>query len=387
MPKRWYILLLICSGLAFSSTTLAEGKTIRFATYNIAMGLENEGEIQHRLIAGDDENLRKIAAVIQQVRPDVVLLNEFDWFELDSALLFITRYLNKPQYDNQPINYAEALSGAVNTGVDSELDLDLNGTLGEPQDAWGFGRFPGQYGMVVLSRWPLKLQRSFRKFKWVDMPDALLPTREDGTSWYPDAVRAQLRLSSKSHWDVEVMIDGQPIHFLVSHPTPPVFDGPEDRNGRRNHDEIRLWADYIDPARSAYIYDDTGITGGLPAGTRFVIAGDLNADPVDGAATDNAALQLTEHTSINATCTPVSEGAAEASAAQGGKNLEQKGNPAADTGDFNDQWVGNLRLDYVLPSANLKLVGCGVYWPGQDQPGHNLINASDHHLVWVDIKL
>ena len=51
---------------------------------------------------------------------------------------------------------------------------------------------------------------------------------------------------------------GKTVHFLVSHPTPPVFDGPEDRNGTRNFDEIRFWADYVIPSRSGYIYDDNG---------------------------------------------------------------------------------------------------------------------------------
>lgn len=59
-----------------------------------------------------------------------------------------------------------------------------------------------------------------------------------------------LRLSSKSHWDVPIDIplgDGvtQRVHMLLHHPTPPAFDGQEGRNLRRNHDEIRLFADYV----------------------------------------------------------------------------------------------------------------------------------------------
>ena len=49
------------------------------------------------------------------------------------------------------------------------------------------------------------------------------------------------------------------VHFLVSHPTPPVFDGPEDRNGPRNYDEIRFWADYS-PRTGGYIYDAPAAT-------------------------------------------------------------------------------------------------------------------------------
>lgn len=56
---------------------------------------------------------------------------------------------------------------------------------------------------------------------------------------------AVLRLSSKSHWDLPDYVGDRVVHVLAAHPTPPVFDGPEDRNGLRNADEIRFWADYV----------------------------------------------------------------------------------------------------------------------------------------------
>jgi endonuclease/exonuclease/phosphatase family metal-dependent hydrolase len=381
------LLLMFCALTLLQSVFADEEnpRQIRIATFNIAMGLESEDELYRRLISGEDEALKKVAAVIQQVRPDVLLLNEFDWYELDATFLFIDNYLDKPQFGNEPISYPHTLSGAVNTGSPSGLDLNNNGVLGEPGDAWGFGKFPGQYGMSVLSAYPLKLERSFRFFKWSDMPDALMPLNPDGSGWYPEEVYKQLRLSSKNHWDIALQIAGQTIHFLVSHPTPPVFDGPEDRNGARNHDEIRLWADYIDPDRSSYIYDDTGITGGLPGEAHFVIAGDLNADPMDGESSSAAILQLLNHAKVNASCKPVSKGAAEASLKQGGKNIDHKGDPAMDTGDFNDKYAGNMRIDYVLPSTTLEVAACGVFWPAEGEPGHNTADVSDHHLVWLDI--
>jgi hypothetical protein len=380
-------LLLSLALLAPDLAAEEPGKTARFATFNIAMGLEAKGELYERLLSGEDERLKKVAAIIQAVRPDVLLLNEFDRFELDAGVIFVSNYLEKAQHGFEPISYAHTLDGAVNTGEQSGLDLNGNGVPGEPQDAWGFGRFEGQYGMLVLSRFPIKLERSFRHFLWKDMPGALVPVNPDGSAWYADEVYQKLRLSSKSHWDVAVSIGEEPVHFLVSHPTPPVFDGPEDHNGTRNHDEIRLWADYVDPQRSSYVYDDAGLTGGLPGNARFVIAGDLNADPADGASTNDAILQLLRHPGINADCEPISSGAAEASRVQGGKNLEHDGNPAADTGDFNDEYVGNMRLDYALPSATLAVTGCGVFWPAEGERGHDLIDASDHRLVWVDIEI
>ncbi len=380
--------LLFCSMMFIAVSTVADDSPgVRFATFNIAMGLQSKEELYKHLVSGDDQALKKVAAIIQQVRPDVLLLNEFDYYELDSTLLFIKNYLEIAQFENEAISYDHSLSGAVNTGSDSGLDLNNNGVLGEPEDAWGFGKFSGQYGMAVLSRFPLKLERSFRFFKWSDMPDALVPTNPDGSTWYPEEIFKKLRLSSKSHWDIAVTIEDQQVHFLVSHPTPPVFDGPEDRNGKRNHDEIRLWADYIVPQRSNYIYDDHGKKGGLADDTKFVIAGDLNADPVDGDSSDSAILQLLKHPKVDANCLPISNGGEEATVTQGGKNLQHLGNSASDTGDFNDKYTGNMRIDYVLPSTTLNVVGCGVFWPAMDEFGHHLVDVSDHRLVWLDVEI
>ena len=241
--------------------------------------------------------------------------------------------------------------------------------------------------MVVLSKHEIDAEgvRTFRTFRWKDMPGARLPVRPDGASYYSDEALAVLRLSSKSHWDVPVRIGGAVVHLLASHPTPPVFDGPEDRNGARNADEIRFWADYV--AGSDYIRDDAGGRGGLPDGAHFVIAGDLNADPMDGGSVPGAVRQLTEHPFVNASVTPASEGGAAAGAAQGGANAGHRGNPRFDTADFNDEAPGNLRVDYVLPSVGLEITGAGVFWPAEGEPGADLIDASDHRLVWIDVAV
>ena len=211
--------------------------------------------------------------------------------------------------------------------------------------------------------------RTFQHFLWKDMPGARLPddpATPAPADWYSPAELAVFRLSSKSHWDVPIRIDGDTVHFLVSHPTPPVFDGPEDRNGTRNFDEIRLWADYITPGpASFYIYDDAGKRGGLEPYSRFVIAGDQNSDPVDGDSIPGSAQLLLDHPLVNAKMTPTSEGAVEAAALQGGANLAHEGDPKFDTADFADTAPGNLRADYVLPRKSMKIVDSGVFWPVQ----------------------
>jgi hypothetical protein len=220
------------------------------------------------------------------------------------------------------------------------------------------------------------------------MPDALQPVNPDGSPFFPGETWTAMRLSSKSHWDLPLTAPGgQSLHFLVSHPTPPAFDGPEDRNGRRNHDEIRLWADYVSAAGNDYLRDDSGIAGGLAPGSLFVIAGDLNADPVDGASWPGAISQLLEHPEVQAQCVPTSVGGVAAAASQGGANATHHGDPAQDTGDFSDRQVGNMRVDYLLPSRGMEIVACGVFWPSPGEPMADRLSFTDHRPVWLDVRI
>lgn len=361
---------------------------VRFATYNTSLYGTEAGALVARLEAGD-EDARRIAAVIQRQRPDVLLLNEFDYDPGQRAAdLFQRAYLEVGQHGEQPIRYEYRYLAPVNTGEPSGLDIDLDGRGDGPADAWGFGHHPGQYGMLVLSRYPIDAAaaRSFRTFLWKDLPGADEPVAADtGAPWYPPATWERLRLSSKSHWDLPLDTPLGRIHFLVAHPTPPAFDGPELRNARRNHDEIRLWAEYVSGQPLPWLYDDAGQRGGLAADALFVIAGDLNADPIDGASRPGAIQQLLDHPRVLRHPPPRSEGAVAAAEAAGEANLRHQGDHAHDTGGFSPR-VGNLRIDYVLPSMGLRVKDSGVFWPRPDEPGHDWTLASDHHLVWVDVE-
>jgi hypothetical protein len=328
----------------------------------------------------------------------VLLLNEFD-YDPDALELFQENYLEVSQNGAEPIVYDYTFIAPSNTGVDSGFDLDNSGAAGDflPNDSFGFGFFPGQFGMAVLSMHPIDFDaiRTFQNFVWADMPGALLPddpATPEPADWYSPEELEVVRLSSKSHWDVPVEVGRSTIHFLVSHPTPPVFDGPEDRNGTRNHDEIRFWADYVRRGRNTgrYIYDDAGRQGGLQRGAKFVIAGDLNSDPLDGDSIPGSAQLLLDHPAVNTKVTPSSDGAVEQATLQGGANSSHLGDPKFDTADFSDTSPGNLRADYVLPSRNLRIVDAAVYWPTSDDPAFDPVGtfpfpSSDHRLVWVDV--
>lgn len=377
------------------SPALADTQPVRVATFNIAMGFDRQGEMKEALETGAHARLLQVAEILQRVRPDIVLLNEFDYDpQVDAAALLNRNYLADGLNGQEGIHYAWHFSARVNTGEDSGLDLDRDGKTGGPGDAWGFGHFPGQYGMLVLSRYPLieEKTRTFQEFRWSALPGARQPMNPDGSPFYPGEIWQQLRLSSKSHWDLVFEINGQELHLLAHHPTPPVFDGPENRNGLRNFDEIRFWKAYYesesqDSPDSSWLVDDAGRSGGIAPDARFVIAGDFNADPQDGDSAPGAINQLLDAAWTDNSCLPASTGASEASRLQGGLNEKHDGDPALDTSDFNDKYTGNLRLDYLIPSANLRPVDCGVFWPAEGEPGHELSGASDHRLVWIDLKL
>ena len=390
-------------------------RTIRFATFNASVNRNAEGELVADLSTGADPQLRNVAEIIQRTRPDVLLINEFDFVPNGVAAgLFQSNYLSASQHGARPIKFKHRFVVPSNTGIASGKDFDNNGqvdtTPGDGtygNDSFGFGEFPGKFGMAVYSRRPIvkKDVRTFRLFEWEDMPNALLPDDPSTSApadWYSPDELDVFRLSSKSHWDVPIKVGhGETVHFLVSHPTPPVFDGPEDRNGTRNHDEIRFWSDYVTPGAGGYIYDDEGHRGGLGRGEHFVIAGDQNADPFDGDSTADAVDQLLGNPRINTSSPPTSPGGPQQAALQGGANNAHVGDPAFDTADFADTSPGNLRADYVLPDRKLEIEDSLVFWPLNSDPLFPLVGtfdpallpdgngfpSSDHRLTAVDVAI
>lgn len=345
---------------------------LRIATFNVLFAFaeaSGQGRLINNLSDGNWDQAKKVAEIIQRINPDVILLNEFDYDEQGQALLlFKNNYLAVSQNGADPILFDYDFIAPANTGVPSGKDFNNDGDTDDPEDCFGYGYYPGAYGMAVLSKFPVISDqvRTFQNFLWKDMPDNLLPT-----GYYSEDAREVFRLSSKSHWDVPVQVNGETVHLLASHPTPPVFDGAEDRNGRRNHDEIRFWGDYVTPGQDSYISDDNGVFGGLGADTRFVIMGDQNADPYDGDSTDNAIWQLLGNANISAAFEPVSSGAIEES------------DDATDTASW------GLRADYVLPSVfETEIEQGGVFWPVATDILYRLVKndgSSDHRLVWLDL--
>ena len=390
-------LILVLSVISLTKVSLpckAAEQRLRVATFNVSIEATNYLSrkeiaddpsrakiVKELLAAGDHPQIRNIAEIIQRTRPDILLLNEFDYIPdpQQGIELFISNYLAVSQNDQPSIDYPYYYIAPVNTGVASPYDLDNDGReTGVGGDAYGFGYYPGQYAMALLSRYPIKSDqvRSLQKFLWKDMPGALQPNNADGSPWYSSEEWEQFRLSSKTHWDIPVETEAGIIHILAAHPTPPTFDGEEDRNGKRNHDEIRLLNDYL--SNAPYLYADDGSKGGLASGSRFIILGDLNSSPDEGDSLNKAINGLLNHPLVNSSCVPDS------------KAGQQKRPENAFSAQHTAAW--GLRVDYVLPSKpGLSTQDCGMFWPVEDDPLHSLVAtreaSSDHRLVWVDLVI
>lgn len=332
--------------------------TMRIASFNMEMQRDGPGLLLRDILRGEDPQIAAAVTVIVHAAPDVIVVQGFD-YDLDGAALAAFAQRVADAGHALPHRFA----ARPNTGMQTDLDLDGDGLTRGPRDAQGYGRFSGEGGIAVLSRFPIEAAavRDYSSFLWRDLPDALQVTI-DGAP-FPSAEAEEIqRLSTTAHWIVPVTLpEGPPLHLLAFHATPPVFDGPEDRNGRRNHDEIMFWSHLLDG-----VFDP-------PPTERFVIVGDANNDPEDGEGLKQAITGLLSRPDVQDV------------RAQSAGSLAATGDPF-DTVDWDDPVPGNLRVSYVLPSADLQVIASGVLWPAKDNPlSETIAAASRHRLVWVDI--
>lgn len=372
LKTLWHVRALAL-GVIWALAAPVQAETIRVAYFHTELSAKGPGLLLRDL--GKEKRPKQLEAVLSilsRAAPDIILLGDIDYDAGGQTLRALQAALTK-----SGLSLAHAYAGAPNTGVPTGHDLDGDGRLEEPEDAQAFGEFRGAGGLAILSRYPILHDEAleFTDLLWADFPAADLPVLPD-----PDVLKV-LRLSSTGHWDVPILLpDGSRLHLLPLHAMAPVFDGPEDRNGRRNADQQRFWADYLN--------------GWTPApqralGPQVVVLGTLNADPLDGESRPGAVARLRGHPKLQDPA-PGAMGAAEASARQGGVNKAQRGDPALDTVDWPDDRPsdpGNLRVDYILPSRTLTVAGSGLHWPGAAEADllEEAETASRHRLIWVDL--
>jgi len=313
-----------------------QAETIRIATFASPLSRAGPGLILRDIRKGEDPQITAIVQVIDQISPDILLLTDID-FDLDGAALAAFSDVLQQPYEHQ-------FTARPNAGIPTGFDVDGNGRLGEARDAQGYGEFSGDGGLAVLSRFPVGDVADLSAVLWRDLAGAQLPPMK------PEHAAIQ-RLSSTSHWIVPIDLPIGRLHLLAFAATPPVFDGPEDRNGLRNRDELRLWTEVLN-----------GAFGEVP--DSFVIAGNANLDPTAGDGLRDAMVDFLADRRL------------------------QDPLPDTPTARWPDRpELGALRVSYVLPSREWVVTDAGVVWHSSDpleRDGSML--AGPHGLVWVDIS-
>ncbi len=396
---------------------------IRVAQFNVAMSFPKEGQLyqeldKHRVEGTHQLRFQRIAATLQQIRPDILLLCEFDHQADDrgysSIDLFLSEYCGTEQLGQKAIDYPYRYLAPSNTGTTLATALTGKSEPRLPEDGVGFGCYPGHFNFVLLSKYPIKEDEvmSWRQLAWANKEDHSMPS-----NYYVEAIANELKLSSKNHIKLPLDINGQQLNLVYCHPTPPVFDGEEQRNFRRNSDEIKLLVDILDNADYLRQYEQEQVgyieiiedeNNRYPSKHNekkpqpdlvdgpFVILGDLNNDVLDGDGDKAAMTRLLKHSRIHHECAngrlrPKSRGGFFYHLVLKRRGIERKGKPAYWT------HLNGLRLDYVLPSAELHVVNSGVFWPEKKELYREWLEDSkhrqkeaaytDHRMVWVDVVM
>ena len=331
---------------------------LRIAYFNTSLEREGPGLLL-RDIGRDEEDVRTVAKIIAHVAPDVIVLEGIDYDHEQSSL-----HALQARIAQAGLMYPYLFSAPPNTGVPTGFDLNANGRLGEPTDAQGYGEFAGQGGLAILSIWPVQLVENHTELLWSDFNEGTPPR-----AFYGPEVWDILRLSSTAHWEVEVSpTDASPLRLMIWAGTAPVFDGPEDRNGRRNRDELWFWIERI---------------AALPEDAPFVLMGNANLDPYDGDGEHAVIRALLSHPRLQ-------DPAPQSNGARAAADPNHGGPAELDTVDWPTNRPGNLRTTYILPWHGARVLDAGVFWPAPGEEMAHLLGADEdaagaHRLVWVDL--
>ena len=296
---------------------------LRIAFWNVELTRKGPGLLLRDITRGNDPQIAAVLGGIDALQADILVLGGIDFDAGGLALAALNLRLARPFAHLRPLR--------PNTGLPSGFDLDGNGRRDEARDAIGFGTFPGQGGMAILSALPFDsgASRDFNAFVWKDLPGTLRP----------DAMPDSLPLSTTGHHDTAVILkNGQALHLLTWHATTPAFDGPEDRNGRRNHDETAFWSALL--------------AGALPFPSPkppFLLIGQANSDPEKGDGLPAAIRALLANPAL------------------------QDPLPLSDTVDYGGT-IGPLRVSYILPTSDLSVTASGIGPP---------LPSQRHRPIWV----
>lgn len=303
-------------------------ETIRVGTWNSDFSRKGPGLLIAELLEGSEE-LDAWGQAIKALELDYFVLVDVDQdYESWSAKLLA----ELAGFEN----YAQ---GPSNRGVPTGFDLNRDGYFDE-QDNQGFGGFVGQHGVVILSQSAPLGDQSFNNLLLKDFSE--MPKLRDEPFYEPEAWDG-LKFSPTGLWD----FDFGEFHLLPSYANTPAFDGPEARNVLRNAAEINWWRRYTSGEE---FNNDRGEETKLTK--PFVLIGTLNLDPERGKGEREAIRELLASPHLR----PV--------------EFDDR-----NTVDWSEQGLGEMRVDYILPSCHFQ----------QTQSGMVDMNST-HKLIWAELE-
>lgn len=382
------------------------GEKTRVAVFEVGLTAEKPGQAAEQIKDPSSplgRKARSAAGVIAASKPDVVVITGIDVGDRGARKAFEELLPASLSHTFEgalaaPTGSGSAPEGAADGAGNGASSGAANGaSADEPR------RFRGQRGMMVASRLPIDERhvRTFANFRWKDLPSPQLPddpSTEARADHFTEAELARMPLASTAVWDVPVLRDGKPLHVVAtslegvgaagsgSGGAASADASPEEL---RHRDQLAFLRDLLTPSRGSYIYDDAGGRGGLRADEPFVVAAALGADPRDSGPASSPVSAFLRGSAVEDP-EPGSEGGVEASDVQGGANSSHATDSRLDTFDGDDARGGNLRLGYVLPSAQAQVADSGVFWPEIGQKGSELTGSrpggTRHRLVWADVE-
>lgn len=199
------------------------------AVWNADLSRDGPGLLLRELRRGDDPLTGRITDEIARLRPDVLLLSRMDIDYQNLAVAALQAALAQ-----RGAVYPYALAPPQNRGLASEFDLNGDGRAGGPGDVQGWGRYPGDGAMVLLSRWPLRLVQDHTALLWRDLP-------RGGPAGRPPVQR----LASSGYWVVGLELPGGHPggHLLVWAAGAERFEGAE-----RARAETGFWWHWLEGA-------------------------------------------------------------------------------------------------------------------------------------------
>ncbi|MDG1739599.1 MAG: endonuclease/exonuclease/phosphatase family protein [Paracoccaceae bacterium] len=317
-------------------------QSFRVCLFHSELGRKAPGLLYRDIKSGEAS---AIEAATRIARGECDILGLFG-FDFDHYSIALAAFAERIAEHGGPI-YPYRFSKRPNTGWPSHVDLDMDGRLGTPRDAQGYGLFSGEGGMAVLSRHPIQTAdvQDYSGIIWRDLPWAKLP-EANGRPFLSDKASAVQRLSTTGHWVVPVNVHGVILSLMIYHASPPVFDGPEDRNGLRNADETLFWVHHVDENPPS----------------NFIILGAANLDPLQSDGRTEAIRSLLDSPHLQ-------------DPFHGATRKDSL------TVDWTDLDLGLMRTDYILPSTDFKVADAGTEWPKT-----NVSKASRHALIWVELS-